>query len=235
MEPAAEHPIVTAHRDGRERIIALLRGLDPAAGDRPVPACPGWRVRDVAAHLAGIADDVLHGRIEGVATDPWTARQVDARREQPLAATLDEWEATGPAFEDLLRRLPAPPDRVIIDQWTHEQDLRGALGRPGAGASPGALLTRSLLLGNLDERLPAAGLPPLRIVTEDADRMVGAAGAPAATLTVTWFELCRALLGRRSAAQLRALPWLGDPEPFLAELPIFGPAVDDLVEVPPPA
>jgi uncharacterized protein (TIGR03083 family) len=234
VDPAGEHPLVAAHRDGRERIIALLRDVDPADADRPVPACPGWRVRDVAAHLAGIADDVLHGRTEGVATDPWTARQVDARRHRSLADTLDEWSGTGPAFEALLARLPEPPDRVIIDQWSHEQDLRGALGRPGAGASASALLTRGLLADSLGPRLVEAGAPTLRLVTEDDDRVFGP-GEPAATLTVTWFELARALLGRRSRAQWRSFAWLGDPEPFVEVLPIFGPAEADLVEVPPPA
>jgi len=41
------------------------------------------------------------GNLDGVATDPWTAAQVDARRDQPLAAILDEWEVNDPQVEAL--------------------------------------------------------------------------------------------------------------------------------------
>jgi hypothetical protein len=40
-------------------------------------------------------------------------------------------------------------------------------------------------------------------------------GAPAATLAGDPFELFRALSGRRSLDQVRALAWDGDPEPYL--------------------
>ena len=33
-----------------------------------VPCCPGWTVRDVLSHVAGIPDDVFAGRIDGVAS-----------------------------------------------------------------------------------------------------------------------------------------------------------------------
>lgn len=232
MRPV-EHPIVTAHREGRERIAALLAPLGPAEADLPVPACPDWRVRDVAAHLAGIADDALHGRLDGVTTDPWTARQVDARRHRSLPEILDEWRDTGPRFEAALAG-GEPSVRLIIDQWSHEQDLRGALGRPGAGGSASAKLTHQALRAGLPGQIAAAGLPPLRVVTE-LDEWVAGAGTPAATLVTTWFELARTLLGRRSPTQMRALSWIGDPDPYLEAIVIFGPATADLVEVPPPA
>ena len=40
-----------------------------AQGDEPVPTCPGWTVRDVVAHLAGLADDWLTGNLEVYASD----------------------------------------------------------------------------------------------------------------------------------------------------------------------
>ena len=72
-------PIGTAYRGVRERVSELVTSpeVDAAA---PVPTCPAWAVGDVVAHLTGVVDDVMAGRLEGVATDPWTEAQVVARR-----------------------------------------------------------------------------------------------------------------------------------------------------------
>ena len=56
------------------------------------PACPGWTVHDVVAHLSGAVDDALQGRMEGAPSPAWTARQVEARHDQSVAAILAEWE-----------------------------------------------------------------------------------------------------------------------------------------------
>ncbi len=53
------------YRDTRERLTSLVSGLDEAALAAPVPTCPGWRVRDVVAHLAAIVEDALAGRLTG--------------------------------------------------------------------------------------------------------------------------------------------------------------------------
>src|SRR5215212_1292728 len=90
-----------AYRSTRQRVTALLRAAGPGDPDRRVPACPRWTVREVAAHLAGAADDVLAGRLDGVASDEWTAAQVEARAGRSLAEIVDEWEALGPRIEDL--------------------------------------------------------------------------------------------------------------------------------------
>ena len=44
------------------------------------------------------------------------------------------------------------------------------------------------------------------------------------------YELYRALLGRRSAAQLRALDWGGEPPAEIEAVVVFGPAPADVVE-----
>jgi hypothetical protein len=43
-------------------------------------------------------------------------------------------------------------------------------------------------------------------------------GSPAVAVAADPFELFRALSGRRSLAQVRALAWDGNPEPYLAVL-----------------
>ena len=77
---------------GRDRIIDLVRGADPVT---PVPTCPAWTVKDVLAHVTGIPADIIAGRLDGVATDRWTAAQVEARRDK----TVDEITAAGVKFE----------------------------------------------------------------------------------------------------------------------------------------
>jgi aminoglycoside phosphotransferase len=57
---------------------------------------------------------------------------VEARRHLSLSEVLDEWEANGPAMDQLVASLGDAMDpRLFIDEWTHEQDVRGTLGIAG--------------------------------------------------------------------------------------------------------
>src|SRR4051812_41896335 len=114
-----------AYAGVRERVSALVQGADPT---QPVPACPDWTVKDLVAHVTGVVDDVLAGRIEGVATDPWTAAQVEARKDHSLDQIVAEWNEKAPAFEALLDAFGSPGEQAVFDVTTHEHDLRGALG-----------------------------------------------------------------------------------------------------------
>ncbi|MFM8016960.1 MAG: maleylpyruvate isomerase N-terminal domain-containing protein, partial [Actinomycetota bacterium] len=53
--PDAE--VSAAYIELRARVVALLRSLPESAGDRVVPHCPAWTVRELAAHLLGVPDD----------------------------------------------------------------------------------------------------------------------------------------------------------------------------------
>ena len=64
------------YQETRERIIAVVSGLDDAAWSTPVAACPGWSVRDVVAHLGAVAEDWVGGRLAGQPTDEETAAQI---------------------------------------------------------------------------------------------------------------------------------------------------------------
>lgn len=209
----------------RKRITDLVMRHAERA-EEVVPACPEWRVKDVIAHLAGSSVDWSAGRLEGFGTAAWTAAQVEARRGVPLRQLLDEWEGAAPAFERVLSDPAAvgAPQVVAVmgvtDIATHEQDLRGALAEPGARDSDALLEGLRSFVAGVRVRHAPTSLPPLRLVAEDMrDWMVGK-GEPAATVTASTFELFRALGGRRSQDQVRALAWEGDPEPYL---PIFIP------------
>jgi uncharacterized protein (TIGR03083 family) len=204
----------------REDLTAILRADPLGVQDHPVPACPAWRVRDVVAHLAGVVDDVLHGNLEGVTTDAWTAAQVDARRGSSLVEILDEWDHTAPAFEAAATRLGQSLDpRALLDTWTHQQDLRSALGLPPSADPVGRHHTAVTLARSCATAMDADRVPAFRIVldgTTCVHRSVTAAVHTSA------FEWARALLGRRSRAQVVAWRWEGiDPEEVVDRLVVF--------------
>jgi uncharacterized protein (TIGR03083 family) len=208
------------YRAIREDLTAILR-VDPlGVQDRPVPACPAWRVRDVVAHLAGVVDDVLHGNLDGVTTDAWTAAQVDARRGSSLVEILDEWDRTAPAFEATATRLgPALDPRALLDTWTHQQDLRSALGLLPADDPVGRHHTAISLARSCGTAMDAGRVPPFRIVL---DGTTCARPSAAAAVHTTAFEWARALVGRRSRAQVVAWRWEGiDPEEVVDRLVVF--------------
>ena len=126
-----QHALVQAEL--RVRVIELVRDVDPAVLDRPAAATPGWRVRDVLAHMVGVSDDVVNGRLDGIASDEWTGAQVERRRNISIAELLGDWEHYGPEFEKLLAGAPEEiAGQAIFDAATHEHDVRQAIGRPGA-------------------------------------------------------------------------------------------------------
>ena len=221
-----------AYREGRERLVAWGSTLAEHDTAAPVPALPGWTVRDTFAHLSGLAADVLSGGLSGPPDDDTTARQVAERAGRSLDEILDEWTANGAAIDQLLADLGrAAPIQVAIDVWSHEVDMRSALGvaLPDGGVAERFLrraTRRGIGRGWPDD------VPALRIVTEDDDWVAGS-GAPAGTLTISMFELGRTMLGRRSPAQMAAFDWSGaDPTPWIAALPVFGPAEIDVVDSP---
>lgn len=215
------------YQDSRRRVTALVRDADPGS---PVAACPGWTLHDVVAHLAGLAADWRRGNLAGYATEPWTAAQVESRRDAALDDMLDEWEghadAIAPALADPgAAGLPAyMPMIVVTDLAAHEHDLRGALGQPGARDSAAVHIGLRSQIGGLRQHFGALGLPPLRVEAVGLrDWMVGQ-GDPAAALRATAFDLLRATGGRRTMDEVRALDWTGEAEPFVANFlqPPFG-------------
>ena len=191
----------------RIRVAQLVAATDPSALDAPAPACPGWRARDVLAHLVGVGDDVVSGRIDGIASDDWTAAQVERRRDIPIAQLLADWEQWGPQFEQLL--VSGPPEmtgQALYDAATHEHDLRHAIGRPGARDNTAMRAGWDWLI----EARTRGGAPAIRFVTECSDDVAGV-GEPCATVRAPYFDLFRATTGRRTEAEISSFEW--EPAP----------------------
>lgn len=217
-----------AYAGVRERMTQLLGEADPATA---VPACPQWSVKDLAAHVTGVVDDALAGRLDGVATDPWTMAQVETRRGIPMAEIVAEWGQKAPAFEELLDQIGSPGRQAVFDVTTHEHDLRGAVGQPGAHDSDAVRLAIAWLAPEVLRAMTAPGRRPLRLRTTDGDEWCPGDDA-GATLTASSFELLRALSGRRSRAQIRALDWQGNPDDYIESLAVgpFRTPSDDIVD-----
>jgi uncharacterized protein (TIGR03083 family) len=209
----------------RADMSALGRGLRAEEGDIPVPACPMWTVREVFAHQAGVTSDILGGRLDGVASDPWTQRQVDERAGRTLVEILDEWDADAPRLlEAMAPSGDAVDPRLVIDVWTHDQDVRGAVGRPGLRRGEQAEWVADRFRDHVADQVERAALAPLTVDLGDRPAAEG-------SVTVDRFEFCRATVGRRSLEQMRQWAWaVDDPEPYLDLIPVFAARADALVE-----
>ena len=204
-----------AYRLVRGRIDALVRGRD-GIGDLAVPACPGWTIRQVIAHLAGVAQDIVALNLETKGTRPWADAQVARLGERSIDDLLDLW---GQSLDAVSANLALASDpgvcQLVFDTLTHEHDIRGALGEPGSRAGDLAFKAALGFVATMgDQFIRQAELPTLRLTTPTIGSVQ--LGDPHAArghvaLSVSDFEALRAFGGRRSVAQLRALPWDGDP------------------------
>jgi uncharacterized protein (TIGR03083 family) len=207
--------IATAYAGGRARISELVADLDEQEAATIVPGCPEWTVKDVVAHVTGICSDILAGNLDGVTTDPWTRAQVDARRPLPVAQIVAEWSELGPQIEAMLPSFPPEPAAQLVgDLTTHEHDVRGALGRPGARDSDAIAIGLEFIASNFLTNVADRELPALSIRAGDSE-WVAEGVRPVTSVSASRFEVVRALTGRRSTSQLRQLTWNGDPEPYL--------------------
>jgi uncharacterized protein (TIGR03083 family) len=210
------------YQETRERIVALVSGLDQAAWSTPVAACPGWSVRDVVAHMAAVAEDWAGGRLAGPPTDEESAAQITRFGGFDVAEILAAWTDAAARLDQMAETAAVAPP--LGDVTCHEHDVRAALGRPGARDSAAVWHTSDKLLATL--RTPV----PLRVTVEDAQYRSGPDGGAEILLRTTRFEALRWRTGRRSRAQLAAMNWSGDPTPVLDHLYMFGPAQADLIE-----
>ena len=202
----------------QQRVIELVRTAAPEQVQARVPACPEWTVRDLFSHMVGLGTDVVAGDEPDDHNEAWTARQVRARRDHDVAALIAEWEGVAEPLREWMR---ARGTRPLGDVIIHEQDLRGALGVPGARDTPGLHAIRDRFAPRFAARV--ADREPIALL---GDRWRWASrGAPEdapVALRADDFDLSRALLSRRSAAQLRAWTVRGDVGPYLPGFAVLG-------------
>jgi uncharacterized protein (TIGR03083 family) len=239
--------IAGLYDETRKSVSDLVSSLGVDELDRPVPATPGWTVKDVVAHLAGEVTCAIKGDFPReffasigdppgvVKLNDWTARMVAERSERPLDELLDEWAFGTQELLPMLRGETARPegipqfaDRVLVtDLGVHQQDINGALGLVRDRESSALRVGMSSLVAMAGMRL--GGLAPLQVRTEEKGYVAGQ-GEPGATVSATRFELFRALSGRRNPDQIRSYDWDGEPEPYIPMFYPYGPREEPLVE-----
>ena len=219
----------TIYRETRQRLSEFARDLGDASRT-PAPSCPGWTVHDVCSHLVGIIADIQAGRMEGVGSDEWTLAQVTARRDRPIAEVIDEWDAIAPAFEAQVAGWPGTvAAQLVADCSMHELDVRNAVGDTGARDTDGVRTAISHYSNGLAERIAAAGLGPIALHAGDEIVVIGD-DEPVISVAATWFEISRALSGRRSTDQIKAYGWDRDADAYVALFGAHGNRQEALVE-----
>jgi uncharacterized protein (TIGR03083 family) len=211
--------------------------------------CPGWTVRDQVAHIAALEHKLL-GLPEPTLELPTdlphvrndfgrvTERGILARRDLPVAELLAEFDNVTDERLTYLRSAPLDPEALVpgvmsrelplvrmlatrvFDCWTHEQDVRRAVGRPGNLDGPAAAVSRDWIVQSLPYVVAkrAAAVPgttvsfdvdgPLTVnatvavgddgrgMLRDAAAAPPALAAPTAHLSTDWETLARLAAGR---------------------------------------
>ncbi|CAM5516318.1 MULTISPECIES: maleylpyruvate isomerase family mycothiol-dependent enzyme [Streptomyces] len=262
-------PYTDAATHSIEAIAELVKPLAESEWNRRTP-CPGWSVRDIVSHVIGMECEML-GDPRPIHTLPrdlyhvqsdfarYMEMQVDVRRHHTSPEITAELEYVLIRRARQIRNESRSPETKVraplgteqtlemalnlraFDVWVHEQDLRTTLGQPGNLDSPGALITRDMLLAGLPKVVAkSAGAPAnsavvfdvhgpvefLRTVRVDAEGRGSIDGAPslgpAVTLSLDWETYVRLACGRvRPAAVADRIKIEGDQELAAAILDNF--------------
>ncbi|MFM8484278.1 MAG: maleylpyruvate isomerase family mycothiol-dependent enzyme [Actinomycetota bacterium] len=209
--------LAAEYRNARLRMQEIAGNLGPDEVGGVVDACPAWRVKDLFSHVTGIAVDLGAGNSPAGDTQAWVDRQVEERRNAPLAEIVEEWSQAAAKFESMIEAAPAQLWGLTYDTVVHEHDLRAAVGRPGARDSDGVKVAAELGLNLVKGDLARAGLPAVRITFEGREFLVGT-GEPELSWNGSAFDCLRLLGSRRTAEEMRGAGFLGDLDRFLKGL-----------------
>ena len=233
----------------RMSVRDLLEGRPPEDLDRPVPATPGWRVRDIVAHLVGDVDSLTRGEFPReffrsfgdpdavIALNEWTTGHVKSRDGKSLPELFKEWDDVVEPLVRMMRGEQPWPDGIppfadvvlVTDLGVHQQDLYGAFGIERDRESPPVKIGVAGFSATLDMRLRTDGVGAIGFEAP-GKRWTAGGDEPDTTVRASRFELFRALSGRRSPEQLRSLDWEGDLEPYLDYFYPYGVREQALVE-----
>jgi len=195
----------------RRRIAELVAGVDPSID---VPACPGWSLHDVVAHLTGVAEAVATGSRPGDDRQAWLEDLRTARRDVSVPDLLGRWEAAGPGVGAVI---DDDGHGLFVDVVTHEHDLRAAVGAAGARGAPEVRAVVQLQLESLGSLLKEHRLGALVI---DAGPVTWTShfARSGCTLRADPWETSRLLASRRTPEEIRACVVAGDVTPYLTVL-----------------
>jgi uncharacterized protein (TIGR03083 family) len=191
-------PNDVCYRQVRSNVISLLSSAAPGTA---VPACPEWTVRDLVAHLAGVAALSIGEQASPDGMD--------------LPELLFTWDQLGPEVDAMLAGHGGQRGNLLVmDAFTHELDVRYAIGTRLPAEHPAFAGAFEVLAAGFAAAVEDHGLPAVRLSTESTQWMVGP-GDPAATVTATRYDIFRSLAGRRTHRQITDLDWDRDSHRWL--------------------
>lgn len=211
------------YEDTRLRLVELIRSLGDEDLARSVPAAPDWSVKDLVAHVVGIAEDVSKGNVEGTGSAPWTQAQVERGRSRTVEDLLAQWDELAAQISQGINFMPRTAASLFVgDLVTHEHDMRNAVKRPGGRDSMGVEMALDAYAFRFRRKVEQAGLGPVLISDGTHEWRVGE-GDPDAVVIGEPFELLRALTGRRTPAEIENnLGWTGDRSTYLPYISFYG-------------
>ncbi|MDX6287252.1 MAG: hypothetical protein QOG53_2737 [Frankiales bacterium] len=216
---------VAAVRDTLTATADVCRDIDDLEWERPT-GCPGWSVKDNVSHMCDVEHLLLGDPPAGVAVEfgehvinPVGERMepgVELRRAWPPSEVLADLEATTkrrieqladvsePALEETAYGHPLGPMPLrtfltlrVFDLFTHQQDIRRAVGRLGDTSGPAAQMT-----------VPFATKSLARFLFDKQPELRG----QTFVLTVDDITLTVELTGERAGAR----KWTGEEGPQLS-------------------
>jgi uncharacterized protein (TIGR03083 family) len=208
QRPAWEQvPNDVAYRHVRQNVAVLL-GQYPAPEDLDVPSCPEWTIQDLVAHLVGISALAI-GRGSGWVRPERSSLGID------VAGLISEWERMGARAERLLAEQGGQRGSLLVmDAFTHELDIRYAIGAPLPSEHPAFHRAFRVLLNGFSASVIAHNLPAITLEVDGQEFHAGL-GEPAATLAADRYDLYRSLAGRRTLEQIARLGWSRDSHRWL--------------------
>lgn len=213
---ASDNPS-TSYSAVREELVDALRSLDDTGSSQIVAACPGWTVKDVAAHLCGLNAELLANVPGRLGSDEATTRQVSDRASASLKEVLDEWQLMSGAIGE---RFAADEDKAIAllaDLVVHVYDLEEVLHQPTNRAATATPSSAARYVPLLQQRV-ADGLGiALTVELNDAATWPAPQAEVSARMTVSAssHEFLRGVTGRFTRARVEAFSWSADPTAIL--------------------
>src|SRR5436190_13290527 len=186
--------LAAAYTETHDHVVDVVRSIPDDMLGRTVPATPAWTVKDVIAHVTAEAYIATTGDappdlnlLESMRTkemadlrDDLNARHIEARRDRPLEAVLEEWADLMERVLPMIRGDQTFPfahpfiDNILVaDLAMHAQDVRSTVGVPADRDSDGVGVALGAFTFGLEYRLNALGLPGLRVRYGQKERILG--------------------------------------------------------------
>ena len=230
LPSAGRSALPSGHGRSRNRLRSVPGAIDRAgprarrraAGHATVAATEAWTVHDVVAHQVGVVTDVNAGNLDGIGTD---ALDRGPGRGAPRASRSPRPD----------RRVGAGRAAVRGDASPRSAGRRPRSRSPTSGTTSRTCGARSAIEGGRDlvaEQLaiegycavhapassPRPGCAPLRLRAGVDEWVVRRGRARRRRSSPSRTSSPGSICGRRTAEQMRAYLWDGDPEPYVALL-----------------